>query len=271
MPDESLMSDDPFVEPTELPALGSICILDAREPALFAAGHAQNAIRVPIEAWVAAAKNGATSFANVGFWERAIAELGVGDRVVAVVYDDGRMIEAARVWFILQYFGAKAHILNGGWPALQRIDDRLAAAPALTTVFQARPGSGSVGLVDRLRLKSELGSDVRIFDARTEGEFAGTDLRRNARGGHLPAARLLPHANLLDAGRVKPASELRAILAGAGFTPANPIVSLCDGGGRAALAAAAASRAGYDNVRVYYLSFADWAKDESCPIEGDWA
>ncbi|MDP1645116.1 MAG: hypothetical protein Q8L71_06385 [Thiobacillus sp.] len=37
---------------------------------------------------------------------------------LAVVYDDGRMTEAARVWFILQYFGARTAILNGGWPAI---------------------------------------------------------------------------------------------------------------------------------------------------------
>jgi thiosulfate/3-mercaptopyruvate sulfurtransferase len=37
----------------------------------------------------------------------------------------------------------------------------------------------------------------------------------------------------------------------------------CDG---AALAAIAALRAGYGDVDTYYLSFADWAKDESCPV-----
>jgi hypothetical protein len=43
----------------------------------------------------------------------------VDGSVPAIVYDDGRMTEAARVWFILQYFGATALILNGGWPAIQ--------------------------------------------------------------------------------------------------------------------------------------------------------
>jgi len=28
------------------------------------------------------------------------------------------MTNAARVWFILQYYGLKAVILNGGWPVL---------------------------------------------------------------------------------------------------------------------------------------------------------
>jgi thiosulfate/3-mercaptopyruvate sulfurtransferase len=46
-------------------------------------------------------------------------------------------------------------------------------------------------------------------------------------------------------------------------------VTHCEGGGRAALGAAAAVRAGFDDVRVYYLSFGDWVRDESCPIVRD--
>ena len=118
-------------------------------------------------------------------------------------------------------------------------------------------------------MKAELGEDVRIFDARTAGEFAGEDLRRNSRGGHLPGARLLPHANLLDAGRLRPADELQQLLTDAGFQSGDHIVTHCDGGGRAALAAAAAVRAGYQDVRAYYRSFADWANDESCAIVRD--
>lgn len=265
------MSLDPVIEPAALPCLGAIRLLDVREPVAFATDHPASAIRVPIEAWEVAAKADATSFENVGFWERAIADLGVDARVPAIIYDDGRMTEAARVWFILQYFGAEAHILNGGWPAIRGHTDLFATSgrPAVPAVFRARPGSGSVGLVDRLTLKSELDTGVRIFDARTAGEFAGQDLRHNTRGGHMPGARQLPHANLLGAGRLKPARELRELLAAHGFSSSDPIITHCDGGGRAALAAAAAVRAGYRDVRVYYLSFADWAKDESCSIVRD--
>lgn len=265
------MSHDPVIEPSALRSLSAFRLLDVRDPAAFSSGHATNAVRVPIEVWEAAAKTGETSFENAAYWERGIAELDVDGDAPAVVYDDGRMTEAARVWFILQYFGAKAFILNGGWPAIEGRDDLVGAAqPARTSsTFRARPGAGPVGLVDRQTLKAELNSDVRIFDARTAGEFAGDDLRRNARGGHLPGARLLPHANLLDGSRLRPAAELHSLLADAGFQPGDHIVTHCDGGGRAALAAAAAARAGYDDVRAYYLSFADWAKDESFSIARD--
>lgn len=105
-----------------------------------------------------------------------------------------------------------------------------------------------------------------IFDARTEAEHRGQDLRANARGGHLPGALLLPHGKLLDGSRLRGADDLRLQLMRAGFTPDRPIATHCDGGGRAALAAVAALRAGFSPVSVYYLSFADWAADESCPI-----
>lgn len=118
--------------------------------------------------------------------------------------DDGRMIEAARAWFILQYFGVEAFLLNGGWRAIRGSEDLLATAapsrPAMT--FRAHPGSGTVGFVSRQTLKADLGSDVRVLDARTAGEFTGEDLRRNARGGRLPGARLVLHSGLLDNGRL---------------------------------------------------------------------
>ena len=56
------------------------------------------------------------------------------------------------------------------------------------------------------------------------------------------------------------------MLDAAGLSGDLPIVSHCNGGGRAALAALAAVVAGRNDVHVYYLSFADWAEDESCTI-----
>jgi thiosulfate/3-mercaptopyruvate sulfurtransferase len=108
-----------------------------------------------------------------------------------------------------------------------------------------------------------------VFDTRTRAEFTGENMRKRTRGGHLPGARHLSHTDLLDNGVVRPAPALRAMLERVGFGPSDHIVTHCEGGGRAALAAAAAVRAGFDDVRVYYLSFADWARDESCPIVRD--
>ena len=99
---------DPVIEPAVLPSFGAFRLLDVRDPASFDSDHPARAIRVPIEVWEAAAKTGEISFENVAYWERAIADLGIDGSLPAVVYDDGRMTEAARVWFIPQDFGADA-------------------------------------------------------------------------------------------------------------------------------------------------------------------
>jgi len=260
------MPSDPFVDPATLSSLGAVRYLDARDQATFDAGHAPGAVRVPVDAWDAAAKTADIGFEGTAYWDDALGSLGVDRSTIAVAYDGGRMTDAARVWFILQYFGIRCLILNGGWPVLSATIGLPPGAGPAAGGFRASPGLGAVGLVDRETLKRQLDGDAHVFDSRTRAEFTGDDMRKRTRGGHLPGARHLSHVDLMDQGIVHPAPVLRAMLAQAGFGSGDHIVTHCEGGGRAALAAAAALRAGHDDVRVYYLSFADWVRDESCPI-----
>jgi len=262
------MPNDPFIEIDAIASLGPVRYFDARDAAAFAAGHVPNAIRAPSDAWDAAAKAVGSGFENTAHWEAALNDIGVDHAATAVVYDSGAMTNAARVWFILQYYGAKAVIVNGGWPALSTATS-LPKGAGPGSGFKAQPNAGAVGLVDRPTLKTQLHGEAHVFDTRTHPEFTGEDPRKNARGGHLPGARHLSHVDLLDSGRVKPAAEVRAMLDRVGFQPGDHIVTHCEGGGRAAFGAAAAVRAGFGDVRVYYLSFSDWAKDDSCPIVRD--
>jgi thiosulfate/3-mercaptopyruvate sulfurtransferase len=249
-------------------------VLDARSEGEYEHGHWPGAARLPVSDWEAATKHADTDLSENRHWRTLIGNLGVDGQRPVAVYDDGRMTEAARVWFVLQHFGVPAAVLDGGWPALAaqpafRSETRQVIPTPVT--LRTPPGAhGPVGLVTRRELRDELGTGTQVFDARTPAEFTGEDLRKNARGGHLPGARHVGHADLLTAeGRLKQPQELRAILESAGFSPGERIVTHCDGGGRAALAALAAVQAGFTRVDTYYLSFSDWAKDESCPIVRD--
>jgi len=241
---ESAMPSDPFVDPAALPSPGTIRWLDARDQAAFDAGHAPGAVRVPLDAWDKAAKASDIGFGRSAFWDEALGVLGIGPSTTAIAYDTGAMTNAARVWFILQYFGLNCRILNGGWPALAAMSNVPAGAGPETAAFQATPGAGQVGVVDRETLKGQLDGAAHVFDSRTRAEFTGEDSRNRPRGGHLPGARHLSHVDLMDKGIVRPAPVLRGMLEGVGFGPGDHIVTHCEGGGRAALAAAAAVRAG---------------------------
>jgi thiosulfate/3-mercaptopyruvate sulfurtransferase len=262
------MPRDPFVDVAALPSIGPVRYLDARDEAAFDAGHAPGAVRVPLDAWDATIKRGDHRLEQTAYWDEAIRSLGLDGSITAVAYDNGSMTNAARVWFILQYLGLNAVILNGGWPVLSAATVPPAAA-ASSGGFHAIPGAGPVGVVDRGLLRQQLDGQAQVFDSRTRAEFTGEDSRGRPRSGHLPGARHLSHADLMEQGIVRPAPVLRGMLEDVGFGPGDHIVTHCEGGGRAALAAAAAVRAGFDDVRVYYLSFADWARDETCPIVRD--
>src|SRR5436190_20527407 len=160
------MPTDPFVDLGDLPSLSPLRYLDVRDQAAFDAGHVPGAVRVPLEEWDAAAKAADTGFAKTAYWDKALSALGIDPSVTAVAYDSGQMTNAARVWFILQYFGLKAVILNGGWPALSSANRLPAGAAPAKGSFRAGPGAGSVGLVGRETLKRQLDGNAHGFDTR---------------------------------------------------------------------------------------------------------
>ncbi|MBN9034146.1 rhodanese-like domain-containing protein [Rhizobium sp. YJ-22] len=135
------MNHDPIIEPSSLRDLASFHLLDVRDPQSFDEGHVANAVRVPIEVWEAAAKAEETSFESVDYWQNAISALGLDPDVPWIVYDDGRMTEAARVWFILQFYGATAFILNGGLPSLR---EAVADVPMVAPIISSFSGSISI-------------------------------------------------------------------------------------------------------------------------------
>src|SRR4029077_5224720 len=103
--ERAAMPNDPFVDVGDLSSLGPLRYLDVRDQAAFDAGHAPGAVRVPLDEWDAAVKAGDTGVAATTYWDNALRALGIGPGVTAVAYDTGGMTNAARVWFILQYFG----------------------------------------------------------------------------------------------------------------------------------------------------------------------
>src|SRR6201988_5408884 len=138
------MPNDPFVDDGDLPSLGTLRYLDVRDQASFDEGHAPGAVRVPLDEWDAAAKADETGFAKTAYGDSALNALGLDPALTAVTYDSGGMTNAARVWFILQYYGLKAVIVNGGWPMLAGTTGLPPAAPVSSLGFPAGPGSGAV-------------------------------------------------------------------------------------------------------------------------------
>src|SRR5689334_993777 len=67
-------------------------------------------------------------------FEEMMSKLGIGDATRVIVYDERGGVYAARLWWILNYFGhSNVALMNGGWikwSAEQRPASTDAAAPA---------------------------------------------------------------------------------------------------------------------------------------------
>lgn len=257
-------------------SVSGVVYLDIRPRADYETGHVHGARWVDLPEWVKLAKTDADGLEHFRNWQQRIAALGVGPQSVVRIYDDGSMVEAARLWFILQHFCVKqTALVNGGYRALQRElpGDRIASGPPVAVAAYAgewpQQTCGAVELQTRADVRRCMtAKEAKILDVRTKGEYAGTDLRTNKRGGHIPSAINIPHMDLLDAsGNLRSPPDLRAIFENAGLKPGDRIVAHCQSGARSSLAALALIEAGYENIGNYYLSFGDWAADETCPLE----
>jgi rhodanese-related sulfurtransferase len=161
------MPNDPFVDVGGLSSLGALRYLDVRDQASFDAAHAPGAVRVPLDEWDAAAKAADTGFAKTAYWDTALSALGLDPTVTAVAYDSGGMTNAARVWFILQYYGLNAVLLNGGWPALAsatRLPPTIESTSWVSIALIGRsPIAGSTYLSSELRHWRAWSDDFHAF------------------------------------------------------------------------------------------------------------
>lgn len=193
-----------------------------------------------------------------------------GTRVVA--YDDAGGSIAARLWWLMKYFGHDdAVLLDGGLPAWQSAGYELekgqvTASSAVTASFKVRSdlAVSTPELLERLAGQAMVLADVRAAK-RFRGEIEPID----SVAGHIPGALNYPFELSLAAdGRFKPVSEVRkGLLALQGGHQSNDLVFMCGSGVTACHTIFAAELAGLKGSRLYAGSWSEWIRDSSRPVE----
>ena len=259
-----------LVEPTAVPTMKDLVILDARPRKDFDAARIPGARWVDAPAWAKAFGQGT----DAKGWSERIGALGIAAASKVVVYDDASLKDAARIWWILRYWGVgDVRLMNGAWQgwrgSTKLIEEGPAASPK-PAAFEAKPRRERLATKDDLLgvVRAKTGG-VQILDTRSEGEYCGTDKLSNPRGGAIPGAKHLEWSDLLekDTQRFKPAAELRKLFEGAGVDLKKPVVTHCQSGGRASVAIFGLELLGAPAAKNYYASWAEWSADASAPIE----
>jgi thiosulfate/3-mercaptopyruvate sulfurtransferase len=202
-----------------------------------------------------------------------MARLGISAGTRVIAYDERGGIYAARLWWILNYYGhSNVALLDGGWTKWT-LDGRPAetSAPAFPRgAFTAKAGTVKVATAkDVLAAINKTGT--KLLDARTPAEIDGKDLRNIKRGGFIESSIPVYWEDTLDATSkvFKSAAEIQKLYRDRGVQPADEIITYCQIGMRAAHDLFTLALIGHDlsKLRNYYGSWEEWGNRDDTPIK----
>jgi thiosulfate/3-mercaptopyruvate sulfurtransferase len=258
-----------LVEPADLAkpaARKKFVILDARAKKAYTAGHVPGALWVDVAGWGKAFAKGQ----DKDEWGKRVGGLGIDVGVPVVVYGPAKTPEAARLWWLLRYWGVKdVRLLNGGWEAWQASKgeaEKTENKPTAVTP-KLKPQAERLATKEDLLTHLKKGGLGQVIDTRSEKEHCGDDDRAK-RSGTVPGSKHLEWVNLLDAktGRLKTAPAIIKLFEGAGIDPKKPATTFCQSGGRASVMAFTYELMTGKPARNYYRSWAEWGNDDKTPI-----
>jgi len=207
-------------------------------------------------------------FPGVEVVSAALREAGVDNDSVVVIYDAGNGLWATRLFWTLELLGHEhVAVLNGGvekWTADgHALSDTTPAVVAggFEPDFQAH----LVSTGEEIQANLE---DLVVVDARSVGEYEGTDVRA-ARGGHIPGAVNVDWVlNNTNAGvnTFLPLDELAEFYEAELEGRNGRIVTHCQTGVRGAHTYFVLRLLGYEDVALYDASWVEWGNDESLPV-----
>jgi len=220
----------------------------------YLAGHIPGAVFVDLDA-VTGTGPGRHPLPTRQQFQDEMRRAGVGASTKVVAYDDAGGSIAARLWFLLGWFGHDAQaVLDGGLQAWgQPLDDLIPSVDAGN--FHARqPDRSRILDFEAVRHLRE----VPLLDARAGERYRGEMEPVDPKAGHIPGAVSAPWMqNLGPDGRFKSPAELREHFAGLGVEEG--AVVYCGSGVNATHHLLAMEVAGLPNGRLYAGSWSDWS------------
>lgn len=251
-----------------LPPVGVIPLVDTH--ARYLAQHIPGAVFFDIEEHSDRSSPLPHMLPSPDTFARSLSAMGIGDEMDIVVYEQEGVFSAPRAWWMLKTFGAaKVHLLDGGLRAWIEADLPTESGEVARThaAFHARFDRHAVK--DFSQMQQKIAAHAQILDARSAGRFSGVlpEPRRGLSSGHMPGSTNIPFTELVAAGRLKSAEELRQVFATIGVDMQQPITTTCGSGITAAVVALGLELAGARQVSLYDGSWAEYAARPEALIE----
>ena len=204
----------------------NVRVIDARFPNEYAEGHVPGAVNLNGFGTLPRADDGDMASAE-GFATQA-GGLGISNDTTVIVYDapDQRMGMVA--WEFMYYGHPDVRILDGGFAKWTGEDRPVSNEPVEypTATFIPALQDAIHCSLDRAKAAVD-GADAVMWDTRSRAEYEGTQAGYGApvQMGRIPSAIHLEFTELFDPDTktLKPAADLKTLLASKGITPESEI------------------------------------------------
>jgi len=238
----------------------------------YADAHIPEAVFVDSN-WIRNPKAPPTFLPTPQEFEALMSKLGISNTTRVIAYDERGGIYAARLWWILNYYGhSNVALLDGGWgkwTAEQRATNAVVPAPA-ATAFKVKPGTVKVATADQVKAAIN-NPAMKLIDARTQGEIDGKDLRNIKRGGFIESSVPVYWEDTLDATTkaFKPAADIAKLYGDKGITARDEVTVYCQVGMRASHDLFTLALIGHDLTKLanYYGAWEEWGNRDDTPIK----
>lgn len=234
-------------------------LVGRKGPDEYAAGHIPGAVFVDLDD-VTGKGHGRHPLPTREQFQAAMRRAGVSDDTNVVAYDDAGGSVAARLWFLLRWFGhSRQAVLDGGlqtWGGPLETESPTVAEGNFTAREPDRSRVLTYEEVVRHR-------GVPVIDARAGDRYRGEKEPVDPKAGHIPGALNAPFTGNLDEGKFKSSAELRKRYEELGVDAEKGAVVYCGSGVNACHDLLAMELAGVKNVRLYEGSWSDWSSRDA--------
>ena len=252
--------DDPrvrIIDARSVPHGGTVAMPSGR--AQYAAGHLPGAVHLDYGDDLSdPATPYATRVAPPELFARVMGAHGIGDDCIVVAYDAGTIPFAARMVWMLRYYGhAEAYVLAGGIDAWTSAGNALSTdtPPVTAATFTPRADDALRASRDEVVAIAEGRGDAQLVETQRDTTYAQRD-RDIANAVRISGNLLLEDAR---GGRIADPQTLRRLVREAGLDPHTRTVVSCGSGVSASGAWLSLREAGFDDVAVYDGSWMEWS------------
>lgn len=242
-------------------------IVDVRPVTEYRQEHIEKAINLPVSETF----DKRTTLGKVARLEviaKLLGKSGIDAHASIVLYDDGRIIDAARMFWVMEAFGLEhVSILDGGWAAWKKsnlpVSKNAYARKPVTFIPSVNPDRLASKFQTRLAIDDK---DTAVIDARVSEQYLGLESAFPYKG-HIPNAINIPSKdNFKQTGEIntlKPMSELRELYSD--VLNKNKVITYCNKGKESSLTYFVLRRLGVDTAH-YDGSWSEWGRDKNMPI-----